>query len=84
MQSFSEFLIAESKSSKKVQAVLRNYGYQKASNESGVTKYTHPRLDHTATVSDAGWTHSAKKKGGKTPTNLEKHLSKIHQASLFD
>lgn len=85
MNSFNQFL-AEAKTHK-LHAVLKNYGYQTvqdASKDPGVTNYTHPRLDHTASVSDAGWTHSTKKQGGKTAGNLDKHLAKVHQAGLFE
>ena len=85
MNSFSQFL--EEAKTHRIHNVLKHYGYQKAqdvSDASGVTKYVHPRLDHTATVSDAGWTHSCKPKGGKTAGNLDKHLATIHQAGLFD
>jgi hypothetical protein len=88
MQTFEQFLIDEAAHThRKVQAVLRNYGYEQRRDEpetDGVAKYVHPRLKHTASVSASGWTHSEKRKGGKTAGNLDKHLSKVHQAGLFE
>ena len=79
MLTFVQFL-AEDRADK-IHNVLHNYGYEGAGN--GL--YTHPRLGHTASISNGKWSHTAhgKAKEGHLPGNLDKHLANLHQSDLF-